>query len=124
MTDADFTMRQVDPQSYNEQFQKLGVRHHRFPLEDSNESQLVSNLFVATQFLNSMLNHEGKSVLIHCNSGLSRSPTVINAYLCLFKRVKQWAYPSNVAQYLKTNYPQAMPNVRVVNELINANLEF
>lgn len=47
-------------------------------------SQLASNLHPSAEFINEKL-EGGQRVLVHCHRGLSRSPTIIAAFLMLFK---------------------------------------
>ena len=71
-----------------------------------------------------MINNLGLTVYIHCTSGISRAPTVVMVYLCLFKRVKQWQNPYYVAQFVKAFHLNSSPNMRAVQRVVEANLEF
>jgi protein-tyrosine phosphatase len=43
----------------------------------------------------------GAKVFIYCESGVSRSPTVAMAYICLFKKLKQWPSVDGVRDLIK-----------------------
>jgi predicted protein tyrosine phosphatase len=71
-----------------------------------------------------MINKERLVVYLHCTSGISRAPAVALVYLCLFKRVKQWQNPHYVAQFVKAFHVNSNPNMRAVNRVVEANMEF
>jgi protein-tyrosine phosphatase len=69
----------------------------RFPISDSQEDDLCADIFVGAQHLNNMISKQQMTVYVHCTSGVSRGPSLVLVYLCLYKRVKQWQNPYCVA---------------------------
>ena len=63
------------------------------------------SIFQACQYLNDMISNKGQKVFVYCNSGVSRAPTVIMAYLCLYKMVKVWKDIDAVGQLMKLHLP-------------------
>lgn len=64
--------------------------------------------------LNDMINNKKLKVFVHCSSGISRAPTVVLAYLCLFKRVPEWSNIIKTSKYFKEHYHVAFPNKYIV----------
>ena len=60
-----------------------------------------------------MLKHN-KKVLVHCTSGITRSATLIIAYLCLFKPFKLFERIDDASQLVKRCLPGATPNLEAV----------
>lgn len=56
----------------------------------NNSSDYNQRLFVACKHVFNMVNNKNLRVFVHCSSGLIRAPTVVLAYLCMFKRVRNW----------------------------------
>jgi len=61
-----------------------------FQVSDSDEHEYHLSIFQACQYINDMVYNKKQQVSIYCNTGLSRAPTIIMAYLCLYKKVKNW----------------------------------
>lgn len=123
-TENDIKQRGVPWKQLKSIYQQCNIRSFRFPLSDNNEDDYCANLFMVAQHLNNMINNMGLTVYIHCTSGISRAPTVVLVYLCLFKRVKQWQNPYSVAQLVKAFHLNSSPNMRAVKRVVEANLEF
>ena len=85
---------------------------------------MCAQLFVGAQHLHHMINVLNLTVYVHCTSGISRAPAVVLAYLCLFKRVKQWQNPSYVSSFVKQFHVNSNPNMRAVERVVQANLGF
>lgn len=95
-----------------------------FPVDEYNEKEHKMKVFAAAQYLNDMVNNKGHRVYIHCSSGISRAPSVILTYLCLFKRVECWKDIDKADQFLMTHYHVSHPNKVIVNQIISDNHEF
>jgi protein-tyrosine phosphatase len=94
------------------------------PIEEHNEKELKMKVFAASQYLNDMVNNKGHRVYIHCSAGITRAPTVVLLYLCLFKRHKSWRDIDQVDQYLSSHYVVSYPNRQLVSQIIKDNHEF
>lgn len=58
-----------------------------FPVSNT-DPDYKEKVFMASQYIHGLVDKQNKKVFIHCSSGLTRSPTCVLAYLCIFKRVK------------------------------------
>jgi protein-tyrosine phosphatase len=76
-----------------------------FPIDDRVENDYAEQVFTAAQYLNNLIAEKRHSVFIHCTSGLSRAPTVVLTYLCLFKRVKCWMDLRESLKFLRVFFP-------------------
>ncbi|KJA29843.1 hypothetical protein HYPSUDRAFT_126880 [Hypholoma sublateritium FD-334 SS-4] len=65
---------------------EAGIRHKRIAVEDVDYADLLIHLPAACDFIEQALN-SGGVVLVHCVQGLSRSATVVAAYLMRSRRV-------------------------------------
>ncbi|KAF8432956.1 protein-tyrosine phosphatase-like protein [Boletus edulis BED1] len=107
---------------------KLGITHllsvcieHTFdpqpntmvvPVQDSEYEDLLIHLPGACLFIETALSHGGK-VLVHCVMGISRSATVICAYLMVSQRLSV----SAAIQYVRKSRPEIHPNYGFVRQL-------
>jgi protein-tyrosine phosphatase len=57
-------------------------------------------VFTACKHLHDLISSKQRRVFIHCSSGLVRSPTVVLAYMCIFKRVKNWRNVDQTRDYI------------------------
>lgn len=63
-----------------------GLRHYRIPVEDRDYDDLLIWLPSACQFIDEAMK-SGGVILVHCGQGLSRSATVVAAYLMWSRRI-------------------------------------
>jgi serine/threonine/tyrosine-interacting protein len=61
-------------------YQRLGMRFHHVPIPDGDTEALRLQLPRLTGLIHECLG-EGGRVLVHCNGGFNRAPTVVIAYL-------------------------------------------
>lgn len=71
-----------------------------------------------------MVNKNNLKVFIHCSSGLVRSPTVVLAYLSIFKRVKSWKNINLSRDFVVLNSQNSVPNVTLVESIVHSNRVF
>ena len=64
------------------------------------------------------------NVFVHCSTGISRAPTAILAYLCLFKKVSCWYNLDRAQDHLEKYHPVSHPNMQVVEKCLEMNKEF
>ncbi|KIJ69673.1 hypothetical protein HYDPIDRAFT_104261 [Hydnomerulius pinastri MD-312] len=81
-------------------------------VQDSEYEDLLIHLPVACKFIQSALEHSGK-VLVHCVMGISRSTTVVCAYLMMSQRLSA----SAAIQYVRKRRPQVHPNYGFMKQL-------
>ncbi len=72
-----------------------------YPIDDLDEKNYAKEIFAATQYLYDMRKNKGMKVFINCKTGISRSPTVVLAYLALYKRVNDWQNVSLIDAFIK-----------------------
>ena len=60
-----------------------GVVYHRLPLTDSQTSSIAKTVDAAVTIIDDETSLEAGNILIHCSAAVSRSPTVVAAYLMI-----------------------------------------
>jgi len=91
----------------------LPVEVLQLPLQDSPFAELAGFLPRATAFLASALRNPHARVLVHCVQGVSRSSSVVCAFL-----IAQYGWmPEQAVQYVKSKRPNAEPNPGFVSQL-------
>jgi len=58
-------------------------------------------------------------VYVHCCSSVTRAPSVIITYMCLYVKVKDWDNPAKVASLVKDFHKVSFPNMSAVHSTIN-----
>ncbi|KAN0097436.1 Protein-tyrosine phosphatase-like protein [Tylopilus felleus] len=74
-----------------------GIAHLRIPVEDVDFADLLIWLPTACQFIEQAI-ADGGAVLVHCHQGLTRSATVVAAYLMCTRRIDATQAMSAVRQ--------------------------
>jgi protein-tyrosine phosphatase len=62
-------------------YERAGIELHHFPVADGDPQALGARLLDIADCVHALL-ERGKRVLVHCNGGYNRAPTVAIAYLC------------------------------------------
>ncbi|KAA1466633.1 phosphatases II [Dentipellis sp. KUC8613] len=94
------------------EFSSDSPNHLTISVQDSEWEDLLIHLPRACQFIKTALDHGGK-VLVHCVMGVSRSATVIAAYLMMTRRI-----PSTQAiAYIQQRRPKVLPNYGFLKQL-------
>jgi len=68
--------------------------------------------------LNDLINEQGHTVYVHCNSSISRSPALIMTYLCLFLKIRTWENLGEAHKLFKQFHHISEPNLKVVQKLL------
>ena len=63
----------------------------------------------------------GLNTLVHCTTGISRSPAVVIVYMCLFLKHDNWQNSEEVRSFVEQFHKMGMPNMDAVNEVIANN---
>ncbi|KAI0352158.1 phosphatases II [Trametes cingulata] len=88
---------------YPKTLTKLKTLH--IPIEDSDYADILQHLEVTTAFIKSALEDRRNIVLVHCAMGISRSPTVVCAYLIAHKGMSPHESLSFVMSRREIVYP-------------------
>jgi hypothetical protein len=81
-------------------------------MDDSPNQDLLSNLPEALNFINWQL-EQGHTVLVHCAAGISRSASVVIAYLMMTRGMTL----AEAYQYAKSRRPIVEPNPGFIQQL-------
>lgn len=81
---------------------------HRLVIDDNPEEKISEHFFSVHKIISQAVS-ENKNVVVHCAAGMSRSPTLVIAYLMIENR---W------------NYEEAISFVRKRREIIDPNVGF
>ncbi|KAG9308411.1 phosphotyrosine protein [Chiua virens] len=85
----------------------------QYPLDDLPFSELAAHLPHTTAFLRAALSDPNARVLVHCMEGVSRSTSVVAAYL-----IAEFGWsPAQAIQYIKSRRRAAEPNFGFVQQL-------
>lgn len=119
------TERKVFWPQIKQEARKAGINKvMSFPISDKNESEYMDDLFAAAQHLNDLINEQKETVYLYDNSGMTRAPTLVMAYLCLYRKT---LYPEKTAEAQKivSDYHQvSTPNTAVVQKLLKKHKAF
>ncbi len=85
---------------------------HHFPMDDA-ATQDISQFFLPICQILDRAKQEGKQVLVHCAAGVSRSPTLVIAYIMWSqKKTRKEAY-----EYVSVKRPIIDPNDNFMDQL-------
>jgi len=94
-------------------FENDGISYLRLPASDSGSQNLKQYFSEAITFIESAQAAHGK-VLVHCQAGVSRSPTIVAAYL-ISKSCKTL---SETFSFIKDRRPIVAPNINFMGQLL------
>lgn len=81
----------------------------------------MKGLIEGAKHLDYMINDKKLTVYVHCNSGVTRAPSVAIAYLCLFLKHPQWQDPKEVEKFVRSHHTVSTPNMLVTEKCIKQN---
>ncbi|KAI0683345.1 protein-tyrosine phosphatase-like protein [Cytidiella melzeri] len=85
----------------------------QIPITDNPFSELAEHLPGAVSYISRAMQDPRARVLVHCVQGVSRSASVICAFL-----IKEYHYaPMQAVQYVKSRRPNAEPNSGFITQL-------
>ncbi len=79
-SDEDLAYWGVDWHGLEPYYRKLGIEARRVPVRDFDPDDLRRNLPGCVEVLDELL-RQGRTVYVHCNMGVNRSPSIVIAYL-------------------------------------------
>jgi len=90
----------------------------RIPIDDiDTESLNTNNLLMSTLTTIKKYIDENKGVLVHCRAGVSRSASIVIAYLMKYHNLSF----SQAQNYLRSRRPIINPNAGFITQLLNFN---
>lgn len=88
------------------------IEWHRLVIDDDEEERISEHFFKVHLIIKEAL-IDNKNVVVHCAAGMSRSPTLVIAYLMIENR---WGYEEAI-NFVKKRRPIVEPNIGFVKQL-------
>jgi predicted protein tyrosine phosphatase len=95
-------------------FEENGITYKRLPATDSGSQNLKQYFTEAIEFIDSAKTSNGK-VLVHCQAGVSRSPTIVIAYLLARSQYKSL---TDAFSFVKDRRAIVAPNINFMGQLL------
>ncbi|KAF7309524.1 Phosphatases II [Mycena indigotica] len=89
------------------------INHLVIPIEDNDESNILQYLTNTCAFIHAAIRSGGK-VFLHCVMGISRSATVVCAYLMFARRISA----AGAIEFLRKCRPKSRPNYNFTRQLL------
>ena len=121
-TPIEIKQRGADVNEINSWYRQKGINtiiNH--PIDDTNENSLYQGLLEGSARLNQLMATGKNKVYVHCTSSVTRAPTLLNLYLCLYVKAVDWQSPMQVKSLIQYYHKPAYPNMKMVNQIINDN---
>ena len=83
-------------------------------IDDTNEDNLVKCLLSGVMQLYQLVNERKQRVYVHCTSSITRTPTLVVIYLCLFVLTDDWQNPQKVCDLIKKFHKISFPNIKAL----------
>jgi protein-tyrosine phosphatase len=93
---------------YHENSNRIKIEYLKIPVNDSLDQDIKKYFDETNKFIDKVKQQNGK-VLVHCQAGISRSPTIVIAYL--MKKEKR-------------EFQTVFQDVRAIRAVIDPNLKF
>ena len=90
-------------------FARLGIRYKYIRIQDSLDANILPHIDASIQFIKKC----ESNVLVHCSAGVSRSVSIVVAYLM---KEKGMSYSDSI-HYVRKRRPIANPNYSFVQQL-------
>lgn len=96
----------------------IGINNLWIPIADRNESLIHDHFDACFQFINQAKEKGGK-IYVHCKAGISRSPTIIIAYIMMFGTHTSCYHHTftDAKDYVRSKRPTIAPNYGFINVL-------
>lgn len=88
------------------------IEWHRLVIDDDKDERISEHFFKVHSII-SQANTDNKNVVVHCAAGMSRSATLVLAYLMIENR---WCF-EEAFNYVKNRRPIIEPNIGFVKQL-------
>uniref|UniRef100_A0A8C6UKG9 protein-tyrosine-phosphatase n=1 Tax=Neogobius melanostomus TaxID=47308 RepID=A0A8C6UKG9_9GOBI len=94
--------------------QKAGLRYKRLPATDNSKQNLRQYFEEVFEFIGECFFLSGQGVLVHCQAGVSRSATVVIAYLMKHTLMTM----TDAYKYVRSRRPVVSPNLNFMGQLL------
>ncbi|KAG5725674.1 putative rhodanese domain-containing dual specificity protein phosphatase [Termitomyces sp. T112] len=94
------------------EYPSTGPNHFSIPIEDWEHENILIHLPATCQFIESALSCNSK-ILVHCLIGMSRSATVVAAYLMKTRKMTR----ATAIKFIKQRRPEVHPNYGFIKQL-------
>lgn len=86
------------------------------PIDDTHLGSQASAeaVYLATQYLNDMINNKNCNVLIYSASGHTRATSVLIAYLHVFQKHPKWESIQGLCDYVASQHDQSLPHMELL----------
>lgn len=102
-----------------EKYKEVGIKTvMSYPISDKNEDEYIEELFNAAQHMNDLINEKGHTLYIHDSSSITRSPTLVLTYLCLFVRIRTYENLPEACSLIKQYHSVSTPNTKVLQKTL------
>jgi dual specificity MAP kinase phosphatase len=104
---------------YHENSNRIKIEYLKIPVNDSLDQDIKKYFDETNKFIDKVKQQNGK-VLVHCQAGISRSPTIVIAYL-MKKEKREF---QTVFQDVKAKRTNIFPNLKFCFNLVNLAKKF
>ncbi|KAG6812879.1 hypothetical protein H0H92_015807 [Tricholoma furcatifolium] len=91
---------------------RLTIKEHQLLLDDTEDADILQHLLPSIHFIDAEL-RKGRGVLVHCHAGVSRSATVVAAYLMYSRNLDREA----ALEMIRNVRPHIEPNQGFLRQL-------
>lgn len=88
------------------------IEWHRLVIDDTKNENIYQYFYKAHSIISQSIKNN-KNIIVHCAAGMSRSPTLVMAYLMIENK---WTY-EEANNYLKSKRPHISPNIGFIKQL-------
>lgn len=117
-TDEQKTQQNVDILEMGQFHKAQGILLVNHPLSDAHPEAYLDGLYQGCLILQDLLEEQDHCVYVHCTTGISRAPTLIASYLCLFIKHPDWQFPTKVIDFLVSCSANCIPNERALKQIV------
>ena len=106
---SEVEFKAIDPDiksKYNISFKNKTWLHIKYEDTSVNADQIQKDLHSGADFINYHINKKNQCVLVHCWAGISRSSTMVIAYLIKYKNMTY----SDASRFVRKKRPKIQPN--------------